>query len=237
MLGTLYIVATPIGNLDDFTIRAADILKSVDVIACEDTRHTVRLLNHLGIRKTLISYHQHSSGVKTDQLIKRLVQGESIALVSDAGTPGINDPGNLFVRQVIDRTKGEVKVVAIPGPCAMMAAASISGLPCDRFNFLGFLPHKKGRETMLKQIVESEATVIFYESTHRIMKALGWLRQNLEPQRLMTVARELTKQHEERVGETAEQCYQHFINHPTAIRGEFVVIVGGRTTKSPKRLE
>jgi 16S rRNA (cytidine1402-2'-O)-methyltransferase len=231
MAGTLYIVATPIGNLGDLSIRAAEVLKNADAIACEDTRHTVRLLNHLGIRKTLISYHQHSTGIKTDQLIKRLEQGQSVALVSDAGTPGINDPGNLLVRQVIDQAGDRISVVSVPGSCALVAAASISGLPCDRFSFLGFLPHKKGRQTMLQQIADSEQTVIFYESTHRILKTVEKLSQMLEPDRLMVITRELTKKFEERIGENVQKCFERLKTNPESQKGEFVVIIGGRDKK------
>ena len=228
MPGILYIVATPIGNLGDLTLRAVDVLKNADIIACEDTRHTVRLLNHLGIRKTLISYHQHSTGIKTDQLIKRLEQGQSVALVSDAGTPGINDPGNLLVRQLIDRAGGRVSVVAVPGSCALVAAASISGLPSDRFTFMGFLPHKKGRQTMLQQIADSDKTIIFYESTHRILKTVEKLSQMLESDRPMVITRELTKKFEERIGETVNECLARLKSHPESQKGEFVVVVGGK---------
>ncbi|MFA6197738.1 MAG: 16S rRNA (cytidine(1402)-2'-O)-methyltransferase [Patescibacteria group bacterium] len=228
MSGQLYIVATPIGNLGDITARAAEILKKADIIACEDTRHTIRLLEHLGIRKTLISYHQHSHQTKVGQLIDHLKKGETVAVVSDAGTPGVNDPGNLLVRQVIEQTDGSVQISAIPGPCALVAAASISGLPTDRFTFLGFMPHKKGRETLLKQIAANDETNIFYESTHRIMKTLERLNELLEPDRPMVITRELTKKFEERIGETVGACLERLKSHPESQKGEFVVIVGAK---------
>ncbi len=221
-MGTLFIVATPIGNLEDITLRALRILKEVDLIACEDTRVTKRLLEHYQIDKQVISYHQHSQVGKVDFLLEKLKQGKNIALVSDAGTPGISDPGGLLVSAAASEG---IKVEAIVGPSALTAALSISGLPTDKFLFLGFLPHKKGRETLIKEIIESKYTIVFYESVHRIIKALGQLNEaGLE--RKVVVCRELTKKF--------ETVYRGKINEvlkllqDDQVKGEFVVIISAR---------
>lgn len=227
-MATLYLVATPIGNLEDISLRALRILKEASVILCEDTRVTQKLVAHYQIKTPLLSFHQHSQLKRFDEVVSRLERGESIALVSDAGTPGISDPGNVLVAHVFQKFGPEVRIEAIPGPSAVTAAASVSGLPCDRFLFLGFLPHKKGRETLYRRINESDETVIFYESPHRIMKTLSRLNEILSPARIVVVTRELTKKFEERVSGTIGECLKHFQDHPDRIKGEFVVIVSGK---------
>ena len=223
-MATLYIVATPIGNLEDITFRAVETLMKVDLIACEDTRHTKRLLERYKIITPCISYHQYSKAPQVQKIIQELKAGKNIALVTDAGTPGISDPGNKLVAAV--SAYPDITVVAIPGPSALTAAASISGLPTDEFLFLGFLPHKKGRETLFKEINESQRTVIFYESTHRIVKTLERLAEVLPPQRQIAVARELTKQFETIYRGNTQEVLEKLKNDST--KGEFVVIVEGR---------
>jgi 16S rRNA (cytidine1402-2'-O)-methyltransferase len=218
-MGTLYVVGTPIGNLEDITLRALRILKEVDVIACEDTRITKRLLERYEIATPMISYHQHSTVGKIDFLIEKLQSGKNIALVSDAGTPGIADPGGLLVRAVHEQG---ITVVAIPGPSALASEISISGMPSERFLFLA---HKKGRETIMKQIADAEHPVIFYESVHRISKALEQL-LSAGIDREIIVGRELTKQFETIYRGTP----QEIISKLTAeqMKGEFVVLVSGK---------
>jgi len=227
---TLYIVATPIGNMEDITLRALRILKEVDMVLCEDTRMTKRLLNKYEIDAPTMSYHAHSQASKHDKIIEMLKEGKNLALVSDAGTPTISDPGVMLVAQV-RRELPEVVVVPIPGASAVIAALSASGVPASEFLFLGFLPHKKGRETLFKEIAVTKRTVVFYESPHRIMKALESLRLFLgeaeTPLRKITIGRELTKIHEEFVSGTAEELVAHFEERQDTVRGEFVVIVEG----------
>jgi len=218
-MGTLFVIATPIGNLEDVTQRALRILKEVDLIACEDTRVTKKLLDHYQIDTQTVSYHQHSKVGKIDFLVENLKSGKDIALVSDAGTPGISDPGGLLVQAA--REQG-VKVEVIPGPSAVTAALSISGLPTDRFLFLGFLPHKKGRETLIKEIIDSKYPVVFYESVHRIIKALEQLQEsNLE--REIVVCRELTKKFETIYRGPVNKVLEEL--QADQVKGEFVVIV------------
>ena len=229
-MAILYIVATPIGNLEDITLRALNILKNVDGVICEDTRMTARLLNKYEIKTPLISYNAHSTEAKSEQLIGLLEEGKNLALVTDAGTPGISDPGCLIVKEVRDHfKKGEVTVMPIPGASALTAALSASGLPSSDFLFLGFLPHKKGRQTLFKEIADSERTVVFYESPHRILKTLEALNIHLEAElpsnRKVVVARELTKVFEEIVSGTPEEVLNYFKGHPEKVRGEFVVMV------------
>lgn len=221
----LYVVATPIGNLNDLSARALEVLGRVDFIVCEDTRQTIKLLQRYEISKPLVSYHQHSRVSRIDEIIQRLNTGQSAALVSDAGTPGIADPGGQLVAAVREKAPG-VNIISIPGPAALTAAASVSGLPMDRFLFLGFVPHKKGRQTMIRQIADSDLSVIFYESPHRLMKTLEALQTALAPDRTVVVSRELTKIHEETVSGTASDALKHFQDHPDKVRGEFVVVVG-----------
>ena len=228
MKTTLYILGTPIGNLKDISQRALETLKEVNFIICEDTRHTLKLLNYYNIKKSLVSYHQHSKIKKVDSIIKRLISGESAALVSDAGTPGIADPGGRLVDEISAELAHQVEIRVIPGVSAVAAAASVSGLPCDKFLFLGFLPHKKGRETLFKRIAESKETVIFYESPHRILKTLESLEKVLGEKRRVVICRELTKIHEEVIGGNINEINSFFKKTPEKVRGEFVVLVGSK---------
>jgi 16S rRNA (cytidine1402-2'-O)-methyltransferase len=224
-MGTLSVVATPIGNLGDITLRAIDTLKNADVIACEDTRVSSKLLARYDIKKPLIIFHAQSAKSATNRVLALLAEGKRVALVTDAGTPGISDPGSMLVKEVRERLNGDVSIESIPGPAAVTAALSIAGVPTDSFLFLGFLPHKKGRQTMFKEIADSKHTVVFYESPHRIEKALASLASVLAPSRRVTVAREITKLHESLVQGTSEEVANHFSTHPGEVRGEFVVIV------------
>jgi 16S rRNA (cytidine1402-2'-O)-methyltransferase len=218
-MGILYVVATPIGNLEDITLRALTILKKVDLIACEDTRVTKKLLDHYQIKTPTISYHQHSQVGKIDFLIFKLKEGKSIALVSDAGTPGISDPGGLLVKAAAQQDQ---KIESIAGPSALTAALSISGLPTDRFLFLGFLPHKKGREKIIKEIIESKNTVVLYESVHRIKKLLDQFCQ-FGLNREIVVCREMTKKFETVYRGLAKNIFDQLDEEQT--KGEFVVII------------
>ena len=218
----LYIVATPIGNLEDITLRALQALKEVDLILCEDTRVTSKLLAHYEIKKPLQSYHQHSKLAKVERILEALEEGKNIALVSDAGTPGISDPGGMLVEAVAKRFSDSVVVVPIPGANAALAALSVSGFPTDRFLFLGFPPHKKGRKTFFDEVAAREETQVFYESKHRIEKALTELAARLGD-RPIVVARELTKQFETIYRVTAAECLAK-LQHDK-ILGEFVVVI------------
>lgn len=233
--GTLYIVATPIGNLEDMTLRAIRILKEVSVIASEDTRVTRNLLKHYEISTKLISYHSHASASEHERIIKILESGSDVALVSDAGTPAISDPGVLLVAEVYKRFGNDARVVPIPGASAVISALSASGLPASEFHFYGFLPHKKGRETIFKQIAETETTVAFYESTHRIEKALESLAKYLPENREVVIGRELTKHFEEFIRGTPAEVIATFKEHTDHARGEFVVMVGSSVSLSRKK--
>lgn len=222
---TLYIVATPIGNLEDITLRALRVLKEVDVILCEDTRTTQKLLQKYDIVKPTLSYHSHSGLAKVEKIFELLEGGKNLALVSDAGTPTISDPGVLLVSQVKEKFKNEVSVVPIPGSSAVIAALSASGLPSSDFLFLGFLPHKKRRETLFKEITLSRRTTVFYESPHRILKTLESLKKHLGNERIIVLARELTKIYEEMVTGTAQELLLYFEKNKDKVRGEFVVVV------------
>ena len=219
----LYIVATPIGNLEDITLRALRILKEVPTIFAEDTRVTKKLLSHYDIRTQVFSYHAHSGEVTYDFVLEKLDAGD-VALVTDAGTPGISDPGSELVSFVRSR-RDDVQIVAIPGPSALTAAISISGIHGHEFLFLGFLPHKKGRETLVKKIAESEMPVIVYESTHRIVKFLESLVLHA-PTKRVTVVKEITKIHERvLVGTPAELVSRIAVEDVDLAKGEFVVII------------
>lgn len=222
-MGILYVVATPIGNLEDITLRAIRVLKEADVVACEDTRITKRLFQKYGItNKQLTAYNERQSGASISKIIALIREGKSVALVSDAGTPTISDPGALLISEV--RRAGGL-IVSIPGANAAITALSASGFPASEFLFLGFLPHKKGRETLFKEIAASKRTVVFYESPHRIMRALTSLKKFLNPERKICIARELTKVYEEGILGTTEECIGHFEKNPEKVRGEFVVAV------------
>ena len=223
---TLFIVATPIGNLEDLTMRAFRILKEVDFILCEDTRVTKKLLNHYDIKKPLLSYHQHSRLKKVNYILELLKQGKNLALISDAGTPGISDPGNLLVDEAIKRLMEKVKIIPIPGPSAVTAAASISGFPMDKFLFLGFPPTKRKRKKFFQEVVKSKYPVIFYESPYRIIKSLRDLQlisktYNLKPK--IVVCRELTKKFETIYRGKIEEVIREI--EKGKVKGEFVVIV------------
>jgi len=221
MQGTLSIVATPIGNLEDITLRAIRILKEVDYILCEDTRVTGKLLKHYEIETPMKRYDAHASEKVHEDVLADLEAGKHIALVSDAGTPSVSDPGVLLVSRA--REAGAT-IEAIPGPSAVTTAFSIAGIVGNQFLFLGYAPQKKGRVTFFKQVADADVPVIFFESTHRIMKTLESL---VEVGKRVTIGRELTKMHEEVVQGTADEVLQYFLDHPDHQRGEFVVIVGG----------
>ena len=231
-MSRLLIIATPIGNLEDITLRALRELKAADLILCEDTRVTKKLLAAHDIHAPTLSYHAHSALSRVEEIIAMLREGKNLALVSDAGTPGISDPGAELVARVRAELageigRGEVKIEAIPGPSALAAALSIAGVPCACFTFLGFLPHKKGRETLFREIASGEDTYVFYESPHRVEKTLASLKEHLSgavPKKV-TVCRELTKMFEEVVAGAPEEMSAHFASKPDTVRGEFVVIV------------
>lgn len=222
-MGILYIVATPIGNLEDITLRAIRVLKEVDIIAAEDTRHTLKLLNHLEISKPLISYHRHNEDVKSDVLIEKLQEGKNIALVSDAGTPGICDPGEEIIKKCIDL---EIAVVPIPGACAMINSLICSGVDTKEFTFLGFLPlNKKLRKNKLDEIEKSNKTIIIYEAPHKLDTTLKDLKQVLNNDRKIVLAREITKIHEEFIRGNIDEL----IEKTQDIKGEIVLIIEGNT--------
>ena len=221
MKGILYIVATPIGNLEDMTLRALRIIKEADCVACEDTRVTSKLLNHYNIKKSLISYHQHSELKKINIIIEKLKEGKNIALVTDAGTPGISDPGNILVSEAV---KNNIEIHPIPGPSALASMISISGIDLQKFLFLGFPPHKKGRETFFKEAVGSRYPVIYYESPHRFIKNLELLKL-LECQKSIIIGRELTKIFEEVQRGSAAEILSYYQENKEKIKGEFVVIL------------
>lgn len=222
MSGKLYIVSVPIGNYGDITVRAVETLRSADIIACEDTRKTGILLKHFEIEGKLFSYHDHNENFKTEVLIQRLLAGENVAVVSDAGTPCISDPGYKVVRAA--RENG-IAVEGVPGACAAINALVVSGIPTDSFVFEGFLPHKKGRQTRLKIIAEEKRTIVLYESVHRIEKLLKEL-IGLMPERKMCVLREMTKIHEQHICGTPEDVLREL--EISQIKGEFVIVIEGK---------
>ncbi len=223
-MSKFYVVATPIGNLGDITLRAIETLKNVDLILCEDTRETKKILNKYAINTPTMSYHAQSKLSKTDKIFELLKEGKNLALVSDAGTPGISDPGAMLISQIKTNLEGSVDVIPVPGPTALIAALSASGLPIHEFTFLGFLPHKKGRETLFKEIAQSERTVAFYESPHRILKTLESLAKFC-PEKKVCIARELTKIYEEFKTGTAVEVLEYLSKNTEKQRGEFTVIV------------
>ncbi len=220
-MSTFYVIATPIGNLEDITLRAIRTLKEVDIVLCEDTRVTKRLFERHDINTPMMSYHAQSGDTKVDLILEKIGEGKNIALVTDAGTPGISDPGSILISEI--RLKyPDLSIVAIPGPSAMISALSIAGVPTHEFIFLGFMPHKKGRKTLFKEIAEAERTVVFYESTHRILKTLESLKK---VNKKITLARELTKIYEEIIQGSAEEILEILTKTPEKQKGEFVVIV------------
>jgi 16S rRNA (cytidine1402-2'-O)-methyltransferase len=220
--GRLFLVPTPIGNLEDITIRAIRILKECDVILAEDTRNTSFLLNHLEISKKIFAHHQHNEHAATPEIIKMLKEGKTIALVSDAGTPGISDPGFLLVRECI---KAEIEIECLPGPTAFVPALVASGFRCDRFVFEGFLPQKKGRQTRLQKLINEERTMIFYESPFRLVKCLEQFIQTFGAERQACVVRELTKIYEEKKRGTLAELAEYF--KQKEVTGEIVIVVAG----------
>ncbi|MBN3581690.1 16S rRNA (cytidine(1402)-2'-O)-methyltransferase [Algoriphagus aestuarii] len=223
----LYLVPTPIGNLKDITLRAIEVLKQADVILAEDTRTSGKLLKHLEISRPLQSYHIFNEHKTVEKLVQRMKSGEHFALISDAGTPAISDPGFLLVREVL---QAGLDVQCLPGPTAFVPALVNSGLPNDRFVFEGFLPHKKGRKTRIEGLMEEVRTMIFYESTHRIQKTLEQLAEAFGPDRQACVSRELTKLHEENARGTLAELIEYYRTHP--IKGEIVLVVAGKNPKA-----
>lgn len=221
MPGTLYIVATPIGNLEDITLRAKRILAEVDLIVCEDTRVTSKLLAKLEIRKPLKSLHQHSDDHRTNFIIQEVLDGKNVAYVSDAGTPGVNDPGGRLVQVAFE---AGVPVSPIPGPSALTSAISVCAFPMEHFSYLGFIPHKKGRQTFFKDVAERKEAVVFFESTHRLLKALESLAETLDVERQIFVGRELTKIYETLYRGTAAEVLEQVKS--SSDKGEAVIVVG-----------
>jgi len=224
LMPTLYIVGTPIGNLEDITLRALRILKEVEVVLCEDTRVTKRLLARYEISTPVMAYHAHSTSAQHKKILDLLAGGKSLALVTDAGTPGISDPGSKLVELVYQEFDGAVPIVGVPGPSALTTALSVSGLPSSEFLFLGFLPHKKGRDKYVTTALASPCTVVLYESPHRIEKLLTALIDRA-PERTIVVARELTKIHEEVKRGTPGELLALLVSEPEKRRGEFVVMI------------
>jgi len=223
----LYIVPTPIGNLEDITLRALRILKESDLILAEDTRNTGILLKHYEVSTSMMSYHIFNEHKQVDYLIKRMLNGEKMALVSDAGTPAISDPGYLLVRACLDH---EIKIECLPGATAFVPALVKSGLPTESFVFEGFLPHKKGRKTKLEQLSEETRTIILYESPHRLLKALDRLIEHCGEERQASVSREISKLFEETVNGTLQEIKTHF--EAKKVKGEIVMVIAGKGKKS-----
>ena len=230
-MGTLYLVPTPVGNLEDITYRALRILKEADLILAEDTRTSGILLKHFEIKNAMLSYHKFNEHQTVDRVVERLRAGETVAVISDAGTPGISDPGFLVAREAI---RAGVEVITLPGATAFVPALVSSGLPCDRFCFEGFLPQKKGRQSRLEALREETRTMIFYESPHRVVKALAQFVEVFGPERPVSVCREISKIHEESVRGTLQEVLNYFqTNEP---RGEFVIVVGGLDEKRTEKI-
>ena len=234
MAGVLYIVATPIGNLADISFRAIEVLKNTDYILCEDTRVTKKLLDHYQITTPTISYHQHSDNKKVKEIERLLALDKKLALVTDAGTPGISDPGNLLIADILkleDKNtfdNNKIQIIPVPGASAVIALLSISGFPTDKYLFLGFPPHKNKRQKFFKEIGESKYTVVFYESSHRIKKCLENLTEVLEPTRQIIIGRELTKMHETIYRGTMAEILKMDIME----KGEFVIVISSGSRKS-----
>ncbi|WP_228236550.1 16S rRNA (cytidine(1402)-2'-O)-methyltransferase [Allomuricauda sp. M10] len=222
-MGKLYLVPTPIGNLEDMTLRAIKVLKEVDVVLAEDTRTSGKLLKHFDIGTPLQSHHMHNEHKQVEAVVQKLKAGATFALISDAGTPAISDPGFLLTRACVEHN---IEVECLPGATAFVPALVNSGLPNDRFVFEGFLPIKKGRQTRLQQLAEESRTMVFYESPHKLLKTLAQFVEYFGGDRPVSVSRELTKLYEETVRGTMEEVLQHFTEKPP--KGEFVVVVGGK---------
>lgn len=222
----IYLIPTPIGNLEDMTLRGIRLLKEVDLILAEDTRTSQKLLNHYEIKTSMQSFHMHNEHKKVAQVIQEVLRGKIIALISDAGTPGISDPGYLLVHEAL---KEGVKVECLPGPTALIPALVQSGFPSDRFVFEGFLPPKKGRQGRLKQMAEESRTTVFYESPHKIVKTLGQMLPYFGSERKLAVVRELSKKFESNFRGSVEEALHFFEEHPP--KGEFVILVEGTKSK------
>ena len=222
-MGILYIVPTPVGNMEDMTLRAIRVLKEADLILAEDTRTSGILLKHFDIKNQLMSHHKFNEHGTSAHIVERLLGGQTIALISDAGTPGISDPGFFLVREAV---RAGIEVQCLPGATAFVPALVASGLPCDRFAFEGFLPQKKGRQTKLESLHDEERTMIFYESPYRLVKTLQQFAEHFGPDRQVSVCREISKIHEESVRGTLEEVIAHF--QQTEPRGEIVIILAGK---------
>ncbi len=221
--GKLILVPTPIGNMEDITLRALKVLKEADAILAEDTRQSIKLLNHYQITKPLWAYHQHNEHKNLAHLISELKSGKKLALISDAGTPAISDPGFLLVRECL---RNHIEVECLPGATAFVPALVKSGLPADTFLFLGFLPEKKGRQTAFKKLADIEYTMVIYESPHRLIKTLSQLAEYLGSDRACSISRELTKMFEQTINGTIAEAIDHFTTNP--IKGEFVLVIDGK---------
>lgn len=228
-MAKLYIVPTPIGNLEDITLRAINVLKSVDFILAEDTRTSSHLMRHLGIEKPMHSHHKFNEHATVGRVVESIAAGKDVALVSDAGTPGISDPGFLLVRRCVEEG---IEVVTLPGPTALIPALVQSGFPCDRFCFEGFLPQKKGRMKRLEELSSETRTVIFYESPYRVVKCLEQIAETFGTERRVAVVREITKKFEETVRGTVTEAIAHFKAHEP--KGEFVIVVEGYNPKAER---
>lgn len=226
----LFLVPTPIGNLEDMTLRAIRVLKEADLILAEDTRTSGRLLSHFEIETPMQSYHMHNEHKRIDSILGRLKSGDRIALISDAGTPGISDPGFLLARACIEQ---EIELECLPGPTAFVPALVNSGFPCDRFIFEGFLPVKKGRQTRLELLAEETRTLVLYESPHKLVKTLTQICEFFGSDRMISVSRELTKLYEETLRGTVKEIKEHFEAHPP--KGEIVIVIQGNSAKKHKR--
>lgn len=221
--GMLYVVPTPVGNMEDITLRAIRVLKEADLILAEDTRTSSVLLHHYEIKNQLISHHKFNEHQTSQHIVERILGGDTVALISDAGTPGISDPGFLLVRECV---RAGIEVQTLPGPTAFVPALVSSGLPCDKFCFEGFLPQKKGRQKRLQELQEEERTIVFYESPYRIVKTLQQFVEVFGEERHVSVCREISKVHEQSVRGTLAEVLAHFAEHEP--KGEFVIVLGAK---------
>lgn len=221
--GMLYVVPTPVGNMEDITLRAIHVLKEADLILAEDTRTSSVLLHHYEIKNQLISHHKFNEHQTSQHIVERILGGDTVALISDAGTPGISDPGFLLVRECV---RAGIEVQTLPGPTAFVPALVSSGLPCDKFCFEGFLPQKKGRQKRLQELKEEERTIVFYESPYRIVKTLQQFVEVFGEERHVSVCREISKVHEQSVRGTLAEVLAHFTEHEP--KGEFVIVLGAK---------
>lgn len=229
-MAKLYVVPTPIGNLEDITLRAINTLREVDFILAEDTRTTSHLLRHLGIEKPMHSHHKFNEHATVERVAESIAAGHDVALVSDAGTPGISDPGFLLVRKCVER---DIEVVTLPGATALIPAVVQSGFPCDKFCFEGFLPQKKGRMKRLEELATETRTIVLYESPYRVVKCLEQLAETFGQERRVAVVREITKKFEETVRGTVSEVLEHFREHEP--KGEFVIVVAGYDPKAREK--